>query len=203
VLPFFLEETDSEGRRRLLVAALKCFARAGLHGTSVRDIADQAGLTNPALYKHFESKDALALYLFERCYSRLYDRIALGLREARSNEDALHRFVLAFVELMDDQPDALMFVHENTAELFPRASARTRSRRLVQQAESLAARHGLEGDALAIAGASMIGSLSHVGRLIALGALARPASRWTRPLLDTLGRIVDARDLRGTPIAGP
>ncbi len=189
-LRFFLDESDSEGRRQLLAAALMCFARAGLHATSVRDIADRAGLTNPALYKHFESKQALAIYLFERCYSRLYDRVALVLSEGTSNDDALRRFVLAYIELMDDEPDALMFVHENTAALFPKTSARTRSRRLVQQAEALASRYGLEDDALAIAGAAMIGSLSHVGRLISLGALERPASRWMRPLLDTFGRIV-------------
>ncbi len=48
-------------------AALELFAEHGVQGTSVRDIAERAGVTEGALYRHFESKDALAQTLFEAC----------------------------------------------------------------------------------------------------------------------------------------
>ena len=44
---------------RLLSAALGLFARHGFHGTSIRDVATEAGLTSAALYSHFESKEHL------------------------------------------------------------------------------------------------------------------------------------------------
>ena len=44
---------------RILNAALTLFASRGFHGTSIRDIAAEAGLTSPAIYGHFDSKEQL------------------------------------------------------------------------------------------------------------------------------------------------
>ena len=80
--PFYVSEDDAPAKRRILVAALALFVRDGLCETSVRDIAKASGFTNPALFKHFRSKDDLARYLFERCYLEL---------EAWSHRDRLAR----------------------------------------------------------------------------------------------------------------
>ena len=58
------------------VTALALFVRDGLCETSVRDIAKASGFTNPALFKHFRSKDDLARYLFERCYLELQELVS-------------------------------------------------------------------------------------------------------------------------------
>ena len=44
---------------RLRAAAARCFARKGFRGTTVDDIAAEAGLSRPILYKHYEGKDGL------------------------------------------------------------------------------------------------------------------------------------------------
>ena len=46
-------------RERVLVAAVETFARTGLAGTSVRDIAKRARIRVSTLYHYFESKEAL------------------------------------------------------------------------------------------------------------------------------------------------
>lgn len=46
-------------RGAILDAALTLFARHGYANTSVRQIADAVGVTNPALYAHFDSKRAI------------------------------------------------------------------------------------------------------------------------------------------------
>jgi AcrR family transcriptional regulator len=48
-----------QGRRLLLDAARELFLRKGYSGTSVREIADLANVSQPMLYRHFESKAAL------------------------------------------------------------------------------------------------------------------------------------------------
>lgn len=48
--------TSGETRERLLLAAADVFARRGYDGTRVVDIAEAAGLSNGALYTHFDSK---------------------------------------------------------------------------------------------------------------------------------------------------
>lgn len=42
-----------------LAAALHCFVEQGYHGTTIRRIAERAGLSVPGLYHHYPSKQAL------------------------------------------------------------------------------------------------------------------------------------------------
>ena len=51
--------TATETREGLLLAAAEAFARQGYDGTRVADIAASAGVSNGALYAHFDSKAAL------------------------------------------------------------------------------------------------------------------------------------------------
>jgi AcrR family transcriptional regulator len=51
--------TGTGPRERLLVAAIKLFASKGYSGTSVREIVEAAGLTKPALYYYFHSKEGV------------------------------------------------------------------------------------------------------------------------------------------------
>jgi AcrR family transcriptional regulator len=51
--------TAAETREALLLAAAEAFARQGYDGTRVADIAAIAGVSNGALYAHFDSKAAL------------------------------------------------------------------------------------------------------------------------------------------------
>ena len=46
--------------RQLLQAALKIFARDGIDGSSVADIAEAAGVAKGSVYLYFDSKEALA-----------------------------------------------------------------------------------------------------------------------------------------------
>src|SRR3984885_8138859 len=78
--PFYVSNDDPPGKQRIVVAALDLFVRDGLCETSVRDIAKASGFSNPALFKHFPSKEALAIHLFERCYLELYNLITTAIR---------------------------------------------------------------------------------------------------------------------------
>ena len=49
----------SDTRARLLVAALELFARNGFDASTMRDLAQFAGIKAPAIYNHFKSKEAL------------------------------------------------------------------------------------------------------------------------------------------------
>ncbi len=50
----------AEGRREcILEAGRHMFARKGFHGTATADLAARAGCSEPTLYKHFASKQAL------------------------------------------------------------------------------------------------------------------------------------------------
>jgi AcrR family transcriptional regulator len=66
-------EKREETRRRLLDAAERVFLRRGLQGSSVEEIAAEAGFTRGAFYSNFNSKDELFVELL---HTRVYDRYA-------------------------------------------------------------------------------------------------------------------------------
>ena len=55
-------------RQRILDAALDLFTEQGFDGTSLRQIAEQLGVTKAALYYHFESKDDILMALHLRLH---------------------------------------------------------------------------------------------------------------------------------------
>ena len=63
------ETRFSQQRDRVLKAAAHCFNRKGYSGTSLKDVANMLGLTDPALYYYVRNKEEL-VYL---CYVRAAD----------------------------------------------------------------------------------------------------------------------------------
>ena len=130
-LPFFVEPTDPPSKQELLKAALKLFARDGVRESSIRAVAKEAGFTNPVLFKYFDGKDALALHLFERCYLRLAREATSALSEGATFRDRLGRLVARVLALLDESPEAVLFVNEELRRFWPQVSAATRRHSLI------------------------------------------------------------------------
>ncbi|MEU9498666.1 TetR/AcrR family transcriptional regulator [Streptomyces sp. NPDC048196] len=56
----------AEARTRIEDTAARLFAERGYAGTTIGEIAAEAGLSKPMLYRHFDSKQELHLALLER-----------------------------------------------------------------------------------------------------------------------------------------
>lgn len=125
-LPFFVEPTDPPSKQELLKAALKLFARDGVRESSIRAVAKEAGFTNPVLFKYFEGKDALALHLFERCYLRLARETTGALSEGGTFRERLGRLIERLLALLDESPEAVLFVNEELRRFWPQVSPATR-----------------------------------------------------------------------------
>jgi AcrR family transcriptional regulator len=66
----------------ILQSALDAFYENGYHGTSVRDIAQRAGLTVPALYYHHENKEAILASLLDQSILAVITRCRAALADA-------------------------------------------------------------------------------------------------------------------------
>jgi AcrR family transcriptional regulator len=77
--------TDQPASRReqLLGRAAELFAERGFHGVSVADLGAACGISGPALYKHFESKDAM---LAEMLVSISEELLAVGTQRIADGE---------------------------------------------------------------------------------------------------------------------
>jgi AcrR family transcriptional regulator len=58
--------SGSQRRDRILDAAGACFARHGFSGTTTREVAARADITEAGLYRHFDSKEALYAAILDR-----------------------------------------------------------------------------------------------------------------------------------------
>lgn len=104
--------THGTTKARIERAALGLFARNGVDGVSTRQIAARAGLSEGSIYKHFDSKDALAETLFETIHARLYALVKTAILEAKDFQDAVTRVVTAYCEAAD--ADRVLFEYHIT-----------------------------------------------------------------------------------------
>ena len=76
----------AETRTRIEDVAARLFAERGFAGTTIGEIAAEAGLSKPMLYRHFDSKQELHLALLERHRDEL---AAAPIRELLDGEGEL------------------------------------------------------------------------------------------------------------------
>ncbi|MGN6574426.1 MAG: TetR/AcrR family transcriptional regulator, partial [Nocardioides sp.] len=63
----------SARREQILDTAATLFAERGFHGVSVAELGAACGISGPALYKHFESKDAMLAEMLVSISEELLD----------------------------------------------------------------------------------------------------------------------------------
>jgi AcrR family transcriptional regulator len=72
---------SNDTRQRILDVALDLFTEQGYDGTSLRQIAEQLGVTKAALYYHFESKEDILMALHMRIHEFGRDALMLIAEE--------------------------------------------------------------------------------------------------------------------------
>ena len=78
------DQRKRSSRENLLLAATELFCRKGYAAVSVEDIATQAGVSRVTYYRHFPSKTAVALELFQRAAEIAAPHmLAIGARDFR------------------------------------------------------------------------------------------------------------------------
>jgi AcrR family transcriptional regulator len=86
--------TSGSRREELLAIAAGLFAERGFKNTTVRDIADAAGILSGSLYHHFDSKESMVDELLDTFQTGLwtkYDAIEASDRTPREKLEAIVR----------------------------------------------------------------------------------------------------------------
>lgn len=174
--PVYISENDAPAKKRILSAALKLFVARGISETTIRDIAAKAKCTNPAIFKHFESKDALALYLFEYCYLALFETVARAMTAHGGMKERQRELIRAYVEALARDSDAVLFAQENIRHFWPKASAAIRKHsvlRLIREMLEDGQRQGEVMDAVSGAMLTVIwaGTMQQFARMWYFGEL--------------------------------
>ena len=84
-------------RSRLLEAATRIFAQVGYEAASVEDIAFEAGVGKPTVYRYFPGKEALFEAVFGQALDDLEARLDVSLNEERPYAEQLGALIAEIV----------------------------------------------------------------------------------------------------------
>lgn len=114
-------KSGEDRRSEILTTASEMFARNGFHGVSIDDLGAAVGLTGPALYRYFPSKEAILSAMLLDISERLLDGGRLRASEARGH--VLVALVEFHVDFALDHPD-LIDVQSRDLDAMPDADRR-------------------------------------------------------------------------------
>lgn len=95
------EKPASRTRQRIVDAALELFVAQGIAATTTRDIASAAEIAEGTIYRHFESKEALAQEIFLEGYMPFAQALVAFEQSGGSVAERLERVVDYFYGLFD------------------------------------------------------------------------------------------------------
>lgn len=97
-------------RHELERAAISLFAKKGSAASSIRDIANAAGMTEASIYRHFPSKEALIVSLFRQGMNALGTEIASILQSAKSAQERIYEAVMFVMAAYEKDSDLMTFL---------------------------------------------------------------------------------------------
>ena len=104
-------------REQLLAAAARLMANRGYHGVSINDIGAAAGVSGPAVYKHFPSKQAILTELLVGISERLLTEGSARATAATSPNEALDALVRWHVSFALGSPELIRLQDRDLASM--------------------------------------------------------------------------------------
>lgn len=104
-------------RQQVVIAAARLFAERGFHGVTIEELGAAVGISGPALYKHFASKDAVLAEMLVGISQHLLDEGRLRVAEAMSPEDALQQLLAFHTEFALNSPELIRVQDRDLANL--------------------------------------------------------------------------------------
>ena len=182
-------------REQILETAAELFAAKGFHGVSVGEIGRACGISGPALYKHFASKDAVLAAMLVDISQRLLDEGQARVASADDAYDAIDALIGWHTDFALRHRSLIVVQDRDWQSLPPQAREQVRALQReyvdVWAAQLRRLHRGLHTDrarAMAHAAFGLINSTPHSGLIpdeamrgvlhrMALGALTGPQTR--------------------------
>ena len=96
--------TGQERRQQLLDIGRRLFAERGFEGTSIEEIAAQAGVSKPVVYEHFGGKEGLYAVVVDREVERLTTMTTM-LFEGDHSRSKFEAAAVALLRYIEDNAD--------------------------------------------------------------------------------------------------
>jgi AcrR family transcriptional regulator len=116
----------AQRREKYLSAAGHLFAERGYHAVSIEELGAAVGVSGPALYNHFASKEAMLIELLVGASERLMVGFEKTVAEGTSDREALENLVAFHLDFALAEPDIIRIQDRELANLPTEANHRVR-----------------------------------------------------------------------------
>jgi AcrR family transcriptional regulator len=118
------DDTPADRRRRkvreaIVDAAEAIFSSDGEAGISMRRLAEAIDYSPAAIYKYFDSKDALFTAIREMFFERLLSRIQVAMEEGGQTDILCERCIRAYIEIGIEEPNHYMMAFSTSSQEDP------------------------------------------------------------------------------------
>lgn len=181
-------------RQRIHESALRLFVEKGVTETSVRDLAQAAGIAEGTLYRHYASKDDLVADLFARNYTAFAHHLTALQAPLRGFRPRLAAVIGEIFRFHDDNPTLFRFLLLVQHQGLPRVADGADNP--VSVLHDLVEQGITDGDVglddPALATAMILGLILQPATAIIYGRLHGPLSRFSDQINDACLRALDS-----------
>ncbi len=117
-MPRIAKDRMEENQRRIQAAALKLFTKQGFHGTNIREIAEETGVSTGAIYTYYPSKEAVFESLVQGYRARKDEwlkEMTAGLK-APLSKDNLKALASGIRDMLYRDPEYLLLIYIDVVE---------------------------------------------------------------------------------------
>jgi len=122
-------------KQHIIQTALKLFLSKGFKETSMNEIAQEVGISKPAIYHYFNNKDTLIEAIFDHFTNRMTQWSQHNITQSRTNKEKIHNLfssIATFMHvekiLLDDEVTNLPYSYDMFILLMSRMNESYKSR---------------------------------------------------------------------------
>lgn len=101
---------DSPRVEQIITAALGLFSQRGFAGVGIDEIGESVGITGSAVYRHYESKEAILVAAYDYATERMQHAVYAAKKAGGTPTETLTSIVRAYVRLAIDRADLTVVV---------------------------------------------------------------------------------------------
>ena len=127
------EEELAKRRHEIFHKVVNVFVKKGFHETSMREIADAAGLGKSTLYDYFKTKDEILVYFFEDQLNDLTDEAQKIALQNLSADKRLRQIMEVYIESLQANKSLFLKLTQESQRLKPQSQKQVQEKRHAYQ----------------------------------------------------------------------
>jgi AcrR family transcriptional regulator/NAD(P)-dependent dehydrogenase (short-subunit alcohol dehydrogenase family) len=103
-----------ERREQIVLAAIKLFSQKGFHKTTLRELAEEAGISHGSIYEYVTNKEDIFFLVYEFMHGVAQKIIDQSIGGVEDPVEKLRRLVKGEFDIMHNWADAILLIYQET-----------------------------------------------------------------------------------------